>query len=31
MTDVVSHEIIENLVQDKVGDEEEWRKLGTNM
>lgn len=31
MTDLVTHEIFEDLLQDEVGDEEEWEKLGANM
>lgn len=31
MTDLVTHEIFEDLLQDEVGDKEEWEKLGANM
>jgi hypothetical protein len=31
ITDIVTHEIFEELLEDEVGDEEEWEKLGANM
>jgi bacterioferritin len=31
MTDIVTHEIFEDLLEDEVSDEEEWEKLGANM
>ena len=31
ITDIVTHEIFEELLEDEIGDEEEWKKLGANM
>jgi bacterioferritin len=31
ITDIVTHEIFEELLEYKVGDEEYWKKLGANM
>jgi bacterioferritin len=31
VTDVVTHEIFEELLEDEVDDEEEWEKLGSNL
>jgi hypothetical protein len=31
MTDVVTHEIFEELLEDEVSDEEQWEKLGSNL
>ena len=31
ITDIVTHEIFEEHLEDEIGDEEEWKKLGANM
>jgi bacterioferritin len=31
ITDIVTHEIFEENLEDEVGDEEEWEKLGANI
>ena len=31
ITDIVTHKNFEELLEDEVGDEEDWEKLGANM